>query len=68
MTNSSEYEEFTKNWTLSQKIKFYYEVDISNFDENINDVIRHISHDVTRVQQFEKDFKQYLIEREYINE
>ena len=62
------YEEFTKDWTLSQKVKFYYEVDIDNFDENINDVIRHISHDVTRIQKFEKDFKQYLIEREYINE
>ena len=42
------YEEFTKDWTISQKVKFYYEVDIDNFDENINDVIRHISHDVTQ--------------------
>jgi len=60
------YEEFTKDWTISQKIKFYYEVDINNYDENIDDVIRHISHEVTRIQQFEEDFKQYLIEREYI--
>jgi len=60
------YNEFTKDWTISQKIKFYYEVDIDNFDENINDVIRHISHDVTRLEQFEKEFKQYLKEREYI--
>ena len=66
MSKKPSYEEFTKDWTTSQKIKFYYEVDIDNFDENINDVIRHISHDVTRLEQFEKDFKQYLIEREYI--
>ena len=62
------YEKFTKDWTTSQKIKFYYEVDINNFEENINDVIRHITHDVSRLRQFEEDFKQYLIEREYIHE
>ena len=60
------YEEFTKDWTISQKVKFYYEVDIDNFEGNINEVIQHLLQDFTRVQQFESDFKQYLIEREYI--
>ena len=30
------YDQFTKYWSLSQKIKFYYEVDINNFDGDIN--------------------------------
>ena len=62
------YEQFTKDWSLSQKIKFYYEVDIKNSEDDIKEVINHISHDATRIQQFEEKFKQYLIEREYINE
>lgn len=60
------YEEFTKDWTISQKIKFYYEVDLHNFDGDIQEIINHISHDVTRIHQFEETLKQYLIEREYI--
>jgi hypothetical protein len=66
MSKKPSYEEFTKDWSISQKIKFYYEVDIDNFDGDINEVIRHISHEVTRIQQFESEFKQYLIEKEYI--
>ena len=53
------YEQFTKDWSLSQKIKFYYEVDIKNSEDDIQEVINHISHDSTRIQQFEEKFKQY---------
>ena len=60
------YDQFTKDWSLSQKIKFYYEVDINNFDGDINEIINHISHDATRIVQFEETLKQYLQEREYI--
>ena len=66
MSKIPSYEEFTKDWSISQKIKFYYEIDIDNFEGDINEVIRHISHEVTRIQQFESEFKQYLIEKEYI--
>ena len=60
------YDQFTKDWSISQKIKFYYEVDINNFDGDINEIINHISHDATRIEQFEETLKQYLQEREYI--
>lgn len=66
MSKKPSYEEFTKDWSINQKIKFYYEVDIDNFEGNINEVIGHISHEVTRIQQFESEFKQYLIEKDYI--
>ncbi len=68
MSDFQTYEQFTKDWSLSQKIKFYYEVDINNSEDDIQEVIHHISHDATRIQQFEEKFKQYLIEREYIDE
>jgi len=68
MSDLKTYEELTKYWSLSEKVKFYYEVDINNFNGDINEIINHISCDVTRIHEFEKKFKQYLIEREYINE
>jgi hypothetical protein len=50
------------------KLVFYYEKDLNNSQVDINEIARHIAHDITRIQQFENDLKQYLIEREYINE
>ncbi len=68
MSKKPTYEEYTQEWSLMDKLVFYYEKDLNNSQVDINEIARHIAHDITRIQQFENDLKQYLIEREYINE
>jgi hypothetical protein len=68
MSDKPTYEEYTQEWSLMDKLVFYYEKDLNNSQVDLNEIARHIAHDITRIQKFENDLKQYLIEREYINE
>jgi len=68
MTELPTYEEYTKNWTLKDKVKFYYEVDIDNFAEDLDELVKDITIDISSIREFEKEFRGYLIEREYIRD
>lgn len=67
MTELPTYEEYTKDWTLKDKIQFYYEVDIGNFITDLDEVVKDITIDISSIQKFEENFREYLIEREYIS-
>lgn len=67
MTELPTYEEYTKDWTLKDKIQFYYEVDINNFITDLDEVVKDITIDISSIQTFEENFREYLIEREYIS-
>lgn len=67
MTELATYEEYTKDWTLKDKIEFYYEVDINNFITELDEVVKDITIDISSIQKFEENFREYLIEREYIS-
>jgi len=68
MTELPTYEEYTKNWTLKDKVKFYYEVDIDNFAGDLNELVKDITIDISSIREFEKEFRGYLIESEYIRD
>ena len=63
------YEEYTKDMSLADKLKFYYDADLdqpisaTNLCEEMADAL---SSPTTWLNGFEKDFKNYLKEREYI--
>jgi len=63
------YEEYTKDMSLADKLKFYYDADLdqpisaTNLCEEMADAL---SSPPTWLNGFEKDFEDYLKEREYI--
>jgi len=62
------YEEYTKDMSLADKLKFYYDADLdqpisaTNLCEEMADALS----SPTWLNGFEKDFENYLKEREYI--
>ena len=50
MTELPTYEEYTKDWTLKDKIQFYYEVDINNFITDLDEVVKDITIDISSIQ------------------
>ena len=61
------YEEFTKDMSLVDQIKMYYDVDIDNFIGDPWDIIENITENYSKwLEEFNKQFKEYLQERDYI--
>ena len=65
------YEEYTKDMSLVDQIKFYYDVDLKDFfpDGWMTDpweIVAQVAINPNWLNEFNKEFKEYLQEREYI--
>jgi len=65
------YEEYTKDMSLVDQIKFYYDVDLKDFfpDGWMADpweIVAQVATNPNWLNEFNKEFKEYLREREYI--
>ena len=67
------YEEYIKDMPLVDQIKFYYDVDVinpytreSNFIGDPWDVVAEVANNPNWINEFKKEFEEYLREREYI--
>ena len=60
------YEEHTKDWSLVDKIKFHYDVDIDNFIGDPWEIVAEVANNSNWLKEFEKEFEENLREREYI--
>ncbi len=61
------FEEWTKDMSLTDQIKFHYDVDIDNFTGDPWRIVGEIAEDCPNwLKQFEKEFEENLREREYI--
>jgi hypothetical protein len=61
------YEEYTEDMPLIDQLTMYYEVDIDNFIGNPWDIIKDMTEDYSKwLKEFNKQFKEYLQERDYI--
>ena len=66
MQNLPTYEEYTKGWSLADKMSMYYDEDINPTKWSCADIARIIEMGKDWLPDFELRFKEYLIEREYI--
>ena len=67
------FQEWTKNMSLTDQIKFYYDVDVinpytreSNFIGDPWDVVAEVANNPNWINKFKKEFEEDLREREYI--
>lgn len=60
------YEEHTKDWSLVDKIKFHYDVDIDNFIGDPWEVVAEVANNPNWLNEFRKEFEENLRDREYI--
>ena len=61
------YEEWTKDMSLTEQIKFHYDVDLDNFTGDPWEIVGEIAEDCPNwLKEFHKEFEQDLREREYI--
>ena len=61
------FEEWTKDMSLTDQIKFHYDVDIDNFIGDPWDIVGQIAEDCPNwLSEFNKEFEENLREREYI--
>ena len=67
------FEEWTENMSLTDQIKFYYDVDVinpytreSNFIGDPWEILAKCAVDPHWLEEFKVNFKEYLQEREYI--
>ena len=60
------YEQYIKNMSLTDQIKFYYDVDIDNYLGDPWEILAECAVDPHWLKEFKVNFKEYLQEREYI--
>ena len=61
------FEEWTKNMSLTDQIKFHYDVDLDNFTGDPWEIVGAIAEDCPNwLNEFESEFQENLREREYI--
>ena len=73
MQNLPTYEEWTKDMSLADQIKFYFDVEIinpntneSNFIGDPWEIVAEVATNPNWLKEFKVNFKEYLQEREYI--
>jgi len=66
MQNLPTYEEWTKDMSLVDQIKFYFDVDIDNYLGDPWEILAECAVDSHWLEEFKVNFKEYLQEREYI--
>ena len=60
------YEVWTKDMSLADQIKFYFDVDIDNYLGDPWEILAECAVDPHWLSEFKINFKEYLQEREYI--
>lgn len=60
------YEQYIKDMSLTDQIKFYYDVDIDNYLGDPWEILAECAVDPHWLSEFKINFKEYLQEREYI--
>ena len=62
------YEEWTKNMSLTDQIKFHYDVDLDNYIGDPWEIVAEIARTdgSNWLREFRKEFEENLREREYI--
>jgi len=60
------YEEYIKDMSLADQIKFYFDVDLDNYLGNPWEILAECAVDPHWLEEFKVNFKEYLQEREYI--
>lgn len=60
------FEEWTKNMSLTDQIKFHYDVDIDNFIGDTWGIVAEVATNPNWLNEFRKEFEENLREREYI--
>jgi hypothetical protein len=60
------YEQYIKDMSLVDQIKFYYDVDIDNYLGDPWEILAECAVDPHWLSEFKINFKEYLQEREYI--
>jgi hypothetical protein len=61
------YEQYIKDMSLADQIKFYYDVDIDNYLGDPWQIVAEIAEECPNwLAEFKANFKEYLQEREYI--
>jgi len=66
MQNLPTFEEWTKDMSLTDQIKFYYDVDIDNFIGDPWEIIAQVASNPNWLNEFKKEFEEDLRVREYI--
>ena len=66
MENLPTYEEYIKDMSLTDQIKFYFDVDIDNYLDDPWEILAECAVDPHWLSEFKVNFKEYLQEREYI--
>ena len=60
------YEQYIKDMSLADQIKFYFDVDIDNYLGDPWEILAECAVDPHWLKEFKVNFKEYLQEREYI--
>ncbi len=60
------YEEYIKDMSLTDQLKFYFDVDIDNYLGDPWEILAECAVDPHWLKEFKVNFKEYLQEREYI--
>lgn len=60
------FKEWTKDMSLADQIKFYFDVDIDNYLGDPWEILAECAVDPHWLSEFKVNFKEYLQEREYI--
>jgi len=60
------YEQYIKDMSLADQIKFYFDVDIDNYLGDPWEILAECAVDPHWLEEFKVNFKEYLQEREYI--
>lgn len=60
------YEQYIKDMSLADQIKFYFDVDLDNYLGDPWEILAECAVDPHWLKEFKVNFKEYLQEREYI--
>jgi hypothetical protein len=60
------YYKFIKDWSLVEKLKFHYDVDLDNFTGDVWELIADVANNPNWLNEFYREFEENLREREYI--
>ena len=60
------FEEWTNNMSLTDQLKFHYDVDLDNFTGDVWEILSDALTNPNWLNKFNKEFEENLREREYI--
>ena len=66
MQNLPTFQEWTKYMSLTDQLKFHYDVDLDNFTGDVWEILSDALTNPNWLDEFKKEFEEDLREREYI--